>query len=90
MQQFLEKIVKTIVSNPEAVEITEEIQDNWHHLKLNVAEEDMGLIIGKSGKSISALRALLRIKAIKEGKQIYLELMEPEGQDTQNTEVPQN
>lgn len=80
MRNFLEKTVKAIVTNPEAVEVTEEIQDNWHHLKLKVANEDMGLIIGKSGKSISALRSLLRIKAIKEDKQVYLELIDSEPQ----------
>lgn len=76
MKDFLEFLVKAIVKNEDAVVITEETEGNDITLKLEVAQEDMGLIIGKEGKTIKALRNLLRAKAIKEEKRVNLDLVE--------------
>lgn len=76
MKELLEYLVKLIVKKPENVGVAEEDAPDWTNLKLTVAPEDMGLVIGKGGKIISALRHLVRIRAIKDNKRINVELME--------------
>jgi predicted RNA-binding protein YlqC (UPF0109 family) len=46
-------------------------------LKLNVAKEDMGRIIGKNGRVATAMRVLLRVAAAQEGKRVTLDIVEP-------------
>lgn len=76
MKEFLEFLIKKIVDHPKEVKITEEELEGAIYLKLSVAQEDMGKVIGKSGRIIRALRDLLKIKAIKENKRVNLELLE--------------
>lgn len=78
MKDFLEKLLKNIVTKPDEVTVAEEVQEDWYRFSVKVASEDMGLVIGKSGKNISAIRTVLRIKAIQENKQVYVELIEPD------------
>lgn len=81
MQNLLEKIVKKFVTKPEAVIINDLGEAGFCHLQLTVDPTDMGLVIGKEGKTIRALRSLLRVKATMTNQQIYLELIEPQGDD---------
>ena len=76
MKDIVEFIVKQFVSNPDAVEVGEEMQDGFVNITLKVAPEDMGLTIGKSGQTIKAIRRLLTIKAIAENVRVNLELID--------------
>lgn len=76
MKEIVEFIVKQFVTNPDAVEVTEEDQDGYLNILLKVAPEDMGLTIGKSGQTIKAIRRLLTIKAIADGVRVNLELVD--------------
>lgn len=77
MKEFLEYLVKSIVKNEDAVSIEESADLNGSPLlKLTVGQEDMGLIIGKEGKTIKSLRNILKAKAVKENKRINVELVE--------------
>jgi hypothetical protein len=77
MKDIVEFIVKQFVSNPDAVEVNETIQDEGYiNITLKVAPEDMGLTIGKSGQTIKAIRRLLTIKAIAENARVNLELID--------------
>lgn len=76
MKTLLEYLTKLIVKNPAEVRVVEEPTPEWTVLHLTVAPSDMGLAIGKGGKIISALRNLVRVKAIKEGKRVHLQLVE--------------
>jgi uncharacterized protein len=81
MKDFLEYLVKQIVNNAESVSVEEvagEEPGNFSY-HVNVAAEDMGLVIGKEGRTIKSLRSLARAKAIKDGIRINVELVEPEG-----------
>jgi uncharacterized protein len=76
MKDIVEFIVKQFVSNPDAVEVTEQQEDGYLNILLKVAPEDMGLAIGKSGQTIKAIRRLLTIKAISENMRVNLELID--------------
>lgn len=79
MKELLEKILKQIVDNPKDIEVEEVTSDDdetFVTLMIYANEEDKGLIIGKGGATISALRDIIRIKAIKENKKVRLEIAE--------------
>lgn len=76
MKEFLEYLIKEIVSKPEEVNV-DEIHDNgFYTYSVHVSEEDMGLVIGKEGKTIKALRNLAKAKAIKDDVRIQVVLEE--------------
>lgn len=80
MKTFVEWVVKKIVDQPDQVLVEEINQENQVLLNLKVAQEDMGRVIGKGGKIIKAVRNLVKILAIKEGKLVNLQLVESESQ----------
>lgn len=77
MKELLEYIVTNLVSKPEAVKIEEAKNNGEVNLNLTVDPEDMGLIIGKSGQTIRAIRKLLTVRAIAEAVRVNLQLTEP-------------
>lgn len=80
MKTFVEWVIKKIVDKPDQVMVEEINQENQVLINLKVAQEDMGRVIGKGGKIIKAVRNLLKILAIKEGKLVNLQLVESESQ----------
>ncbi len=78
MKDLLEYIVKSLVNKPEAISIDEQTDAGNVNLTLIVDPSDMGLIIGKSGQTIRAIRKLLTIRAIAENVRVNLQLNEPE------------
>ncbi|MBI2021699.1 KH domain-containing protein [Candidatus Daviesbacteria bacterium] len=78
MKDLVEYIVKQIVNNPDAV-VVEQSQNNGDvNLLLTVAPEDMGIVIGKGGQTIKAVRKLLVIRAMAENARVNLQIAEPE------------
>lgn len=75
MKDLLEYIIKAIVSQPDAVKITEENSDEGLLIKLEVAPDDKGRVIGRQGRVAQALRTLLRVKAAKEDTRVRLEIV---------------
>lgn len=78
-QVFLEYVVKALVDHPEAVETTRVIDQMGVLLTLTVHPDDMGKIIGKSGKTAEALRILLRVVGMKGNARVNLKINEPIG-----------
>lgn len=79
MKDLLEYIVKNLVSEPDAVVVEQTSDNGVINLELTVDPKDMGLIIGKGGQTIHALRKLLTIRAISENVRVNLHLNEPAG-----------
>lgn len=77
MKDLLEYIVTSLVTNPEAVSIDEQSEEGNVNLTLSVDPQDMGLIIGKNGQTIRAIRKLLTVRAISENVRVNLQLNEP-------------
>ena len=75
MKELIEYIAKAIVTKPDEVVVTEERSSSRVVLKLQVAQEDMGRVIGKQGRAAQAMRTLLRIIAVREGIQADLEIV---------------
>jgi uncharacterized protein len=78
-QAFLEYAVKALVDHPESVETTRTIDQMGVLLTLVVHPDDMGKIIGKSGKTAEALRILLRVVGMKGNARVNLKINEPMG-----------
>ncbi len=76
MKDLVEYIAKSLVNAPDAVVVTEETDaENGILLKLKVADEDKGRIIGKQGRIAQAIRTLIRVKAAKAGIKASLEII---------------
>ena len=78
MQELVEFIARSLVDDPTQVRVTQYRRGAQVNLSLHVAKEDMGRIIGKSGRVASAIRTLLRVAAAQEGKRVTLDILEPE------------
>ncbi len=78
MKEFIEYLLNQIVSNPKAVKVEEVDENGLLIYKIEVAQEDMGPVIGKEGRTINSIRALARSKAIKDGIRIRVELIDKE------------
>ena len=76
MKELVEYIAKSIVNAPEKVVVTEETNEQGMTvLKLQVADEDKGRVIGKQGRIAEAIRTLIRVKAAKAGTKVSLEIL---------------
>jgi len=75
MKELVEFIAKAIVNAPDSVEVTEETGEQGTTLKLQVADEDKGRVIGKQGRVAQAMRTLIRVKAAREGTRVTLEIV---------------
>ncbi len=75
MKELIEYIAKAIVDNPDAVKVTESAEAEKVILKLEVALEDKGKVIGRQGRVAEAMRPLLRVAAVKKGTRASLEII---------------
>ncbi len=76
MADFLLEIVRRMVEDPGAVSVEEVERDGDAVLRLTVAENDRGKVIGRQGRIIRSLRTLVRAGGAREGKRYLLEIAE--------------
>ena len=76
MKEVLEYVARAIVDEPDAVEVTEVEGERSVILKLRVAPDDMGKVIGKRGRTVRAIRSLVRAAAPREGVAPLVEIVE--------------
>jgi uncharacterized protein len=77
MKELIDYIAKSLVDDPTQVKVAQDRVGGKTRLELHVAKEDMGRVIGKSGRVANAMRILLRVAAAREGKQASLDVIEP-------------
>src|SRR3989344_2878611 len=75
-QQFVEFIVKSLVSKPDAVQIERRIDEKGVLLELTVDPEDLGRVIGKRGATAQSLRTLLRALGTKNDARYNLKIVD--------------
>ncbi|MFB0546683.1 MAG: KH domain-containing protein [Anaerolineae bacterium] len=75
MKELIEYIAKSLVDDPSQVRVDEIVGSRSIIFELRVAPEDMGRVIGKGGRVANAMRTLLRVAAMKEGKRVTLEII---------------
>lgn len=71
---FVEYVAKNLVDSPDAVVVTEELDGDFIKLHLQVAENDVGKVIGRGGRIAKALRALVKVMATRDGTKVNLEI----------------
>ena len=76
MKDLLTQIAKALVDNPEQVQVNEIVSTQTVVLELRVAKSDMGMVIGRQGKTANAIRTLLNAASVKTGKRHMLEILE--------------
>jgi len=75
-QQFIEYVVKQLVDNPDAVSVERITDDRGVLLKLTVAADDLGRVIGKHGATAQSLRNLLRALGTKNNEHYNLKIID--------------
>ena len=74
MKELLILLAKNLVTNPDAVVVTEEEIDGIVTLRLKVADDDMGKVIGKQGRIARSIRTVIKAAAINESKKVNVEI----------------
>ena len=75
MTKLVEAIAKSLVDNPEAVNVTETEGSQGTVIELRVAPDDMGKVIGKQGRIANALRTVVKAAAVRENKKVTVEII---------------
>ncbi len=78
-REFIEYIVKQIVSNPDDVVVTRTTDEMGVLIEIKVNPQDMGLLIGRAGATAKAIRILARIIGMRNNARVNLRILEPEG-----------
>jgi hypothetical protein len=76
VKELVEYVARFLVRNPEAVSVTETLRDGVTTLELRVADEDLGRVIGKEGRTAKALRAILNVAAARKNQRVILDIVE--------------
>ncbi len=76
MKELLEFLARSLVDNPEQVRVEETESADGVLLRLTVAKEDVGKVIGKQGRIARALRTVVKASAVKDGKQATVEIID--------------
>jgi uncharacterized protein len=78
-QEFVETLVRSIVSHPDDVTTERKVDEMGVLITLKINPEDMGYVIGRGGQTARAIRTLLKIVGAKNNARVNLKIYEPEG-----------
>ena len=76
MKELVEQIARALVNNPDDVKVEESGGERTSVIELRVAQEDLGRVIGKEGRTAKAIRTILNGASTKVNKRVVLEIME--------------
>ena len=77
MKELLEYLAKGLVGNPDAVEVTEVPEDDGSLvLELAVDQDDYGSVIGRGGRTASALRTVIKAAAAKDQRRVFVDIVD--------------
>jgi predicted RNA-binding protein YlqC (UPF0109 family) len=75
LKSTVEFLVKELVDNPDAVEVTEITGDDSTTYEVRVSPDDLGKVIGKQGRIANAIRTLVKAVAMKDKRKVYVEIL---------------
>jgi predicted RNA-binding protein YlqC (UPF0109 family) len=77
VRELLEFLVRSLVADPEAVQVTEtEEIEGEVVLELEVADDDLGRVIGRGGRVANALRSVMKAAAAREDKRVVVDILD--------------
>ncbi len=77
MKELLEYLARALVADPDEVRVNEVIgEDGTVVLELSVADDDYGNVIGRGGRTASALRTVLKASAVKERRRVFVDIVD--------------
>ncbi len=76
MKELVAHIARSLVDQPDQVQVNQTGNDDTVAIELTVAQEDLGKVIGKQGRTARAMRSLLAATAARENKKSRLDILE--------------
>jgi uncharacterized protein len=76
MKELVQYLARSLVNNPDAVDVKETEGDTTSVVELRVAKEDLGRIIGKQGRTAKSIRTILNAAASRTNRKVVLEIVE--------------
>ncbi|MBV9311784.1 MAG: KH domain-containing protein [Solirubrobacterales bacterium] len=76
MKELLEYLARGLVESPEEVTVEEVEENGTTVLELSVAPDDYGSVIGRGGRTASALRTVVKAAAVKEGRRVFVDIVD--------------
>jgi hypothetical protein len=76
MKDLLEYLARGLVEHPEAVHVSELQEDGATVLELSVDEDDYGSVIGRGGRTATALRTVIKVAGVKEHRRVFLDIVD--------------
>ena len=76
MDELVTYLARRLVDEPEAVRVESETDGDTVRLRLTVAPDDVGKVIGKQGRIIRAMRTVIRSGGARRGQRVQLEIVE--------------
>jgi predicted RNA-binding protein YlqC (UPF0109 family) len=75
MEKLVEFIAKSLVEHPDAVEVSQRSYRERVVVRLTVDQDDAGRVIGKGGRVANAIRSVMRVAAMNDGRDVTLKIM---------------
>jgi len=76
MKELLEYLARGLVEHPDAVSVREIEEDGATVLELSVDEDDYGSVIGRGGRTASALRAVIKSAGARQNRRVFLDIVD--------------
>ena len=76
MRELLEFLARGLVEQPDAVQVNEVEENGATVLELSVADDDYGNVIGRGGRTASALRAVIKSAGTKRGRRVFVDIVD--------------
>ena len=76
MKEAVDRIIRSLVGEPDAVEVAESGDGKNVRIEVRVADHDMGRVIGREGRTVKAIRNILFVAGQKHGRRFQLDLLE--------------
>lgn len=77
MEELVEYLAKGLVDEPDAVSVESfEEDDGTLVIELEVADDDVGKVIGRNGRTVNALRTVVRAGAVKQGRRVLVDVVD--------------